>query len=68
MRRKKLYEILPEDHRAPYDMREVLNCFLDAGELDEFQADYAKEMILRHGANRRNLDRNHRQSSRNGQR
>jgi 3-methylcrotonyl-CoA carboxylase beta subunit len=42
---EKLYEILPEDHRAPYDMREVLNCFLDNGELDEFQADYAKEMI-----------------------
>ena len=42
---KKLYEILPEDHRAPYDMRGVLSCFLDDGELDEFQADYAKEMI-----------------------
>ncbi|MDQ3713986.1 MAG: acyl-CoA carboxylase subunit beta, partial [Acidobacteriota bacterium] len=42
---EKLYEILPEDHRAPYDMREVLNCFLDEGCLDEFQADYAKEMI-----------------------
>jgi acetyl-CoA carboxylase carboxyltransferase component len=42
---EKLYELLPEDHRAPYDMREVLNCFLDGGELDEFQADYAKEMI-----------------------
>ena len=42
---EKLYEILPEDHRAGYDMREVLNCFLDGGELDEFQADYAKEMI-----------------------
>jgi 3-methylcrotonyl-CoA carboxylase beta subunit len=42
---EKLYEILPEDHRAPYDMREVLNCILDDGELDEFQADYAKEMI-----------------------
>ena len=42
---EKLYEILPEDHRAPYDMREVLNCFLDNGELDEFQADYAREMI-----------------------
>ena len=42
---EKLYEILPEDHRAPYDMREVLNCFLDSGEFDEFQADYAKEMI-----------------------
>ncbi|MDQ3061731.1 MAG: acyl-CoA carboxylase subunit beta [Acidobacteriota bacterium] len=42
---EKLYELLPENHRAPYDMREVLNCFLDAGELDEFQSDYAKEMI-----------------------
>jgi acetyl-CoA carboxylase carboxyltransferase component len=40
-----LYQILPEDHRAPYDMHAVLNTFLDAGELDEFQADFAKEMI-----------------------
>lgn len=40
-----LYEILPEDHRAGYDMREVLSCILDGGELDEFQADYAREMI-----------------------
>ncbi len=42
---EKLYEILPEDHRAPYDMHEVLNCFLDEGRIDEFQADFAKEMI-----------------------
>jgi len=42
---EKFYEILPENHRAPYDMHEVLNCFLDAGAIDEFQADYAKEMI-----------------------
>ncbi len=42
---ERLYEILPEDHRAPYDMREVLNAIFDGGELDEFQADYAKEMI-----------------------
>jgi 3-methylcrotonyl-CoA carboxylase beta subunit len=40
-----LYEILPEDHRAPYDMRAVLDTFLDAGGVDEFQADFAKEMI-----------------------
>jgi len=26
-------------------MRDVLDCLLDAGELDEFQADYAREMI-----------------------
>jgi acetyl-CoA carboxylase carboxyltransferase component len=40
-----LYDILPEDHRAPYDMHAVLRTFLDEGELDEFQADYAKEII-----------------------
>jgi acetyl-CoA carboxylase carboxyltransferase component len=42
---EKLYEILPDDHRAPYDMRACLSAFLDEGELDEFQADYAREMI-----------------------
>jgi acetyl-CoA carboxylase carboxyltransferase component len=43
-----LYEILPEDHRQPYDMREVLKCLLDEGHLDEFQAEYAREMITGH--------------------
>lgn len=42
---EKLYEILPEDHRQPYKMRDVLNCIIDEGALDEFQADFAKEMI-----------------------
>ena len=40
-----LYDLFPENHRAPYDMRAVLDTFLDAGSLDEFQADYAQEMI-----------------------
>jgi len=40
-----LYELLPEDHRAPYDMHAVLETFLDEGGIDEFQADFAKEMI-----------------------
>ena len=40
-----LYSILPDDHRAPYDMHAVLDTFLDEGKLDEFQADFAKEMI-----------------------
>ncbi len=40
-----LYDLLPADHRAPYEMRDVLNCFLDGGKLEEFQADYAREMI-----------------------
>lgn len=43
-----LYEILPADHRQPYNMRQVLECLLDEGHLDEFQADYAKEMITGH--------------------
>ncbi|HEX8651830.1 MAG TPA: acyl-CoA carboxylase subunit beta [Pyrinomonadaceae bacterium] len=43
-----LYDLLPEDHRQPYDMHEVLKCLLDDGHLDEFQADYAKEMITGH--------------------
>ena len=41
----KLYDLLPDDHRAPYDMHAVLNTFLDEGDLDEFQADFAQEMI-----------------------
>lgn len=43
-----LYDIIPEDHRQPYNMRDVLACVLDEGHLDEFQADYAKEMITGH--------------------
>ncbi|HEV7373778.1 MAG TPA: acyl-CoA carboxylase subunit beta [Pyrinomonadaceae bacterium] len=43
-----LYDILPEDHRQPYETRDVLDCLLDGGRLDEFQADYAKEMICGH--------------------
>ena len=42
---QQLYSILPDDHRAPYNMHEVLNTFLDEGGIDEFQADFAKEMI-----------------------
>jgi len=29
-------------------MRELLDCIFDAGHLDEFQADYAKEIITGH--------------------
>ncbi|HEU4873100.1 MAG TPA: acyl-CoA carboxylase subunit beta [Pyrinomonadaceae bacterium] len=43
-----LYDIIPEDHRQPYDVRKLLECLLDEGHLDEFQADYAKEMITAH--------------------
>ena len=43
-----LYELLPDDHRHPYDAHAVLRCLIDEGHLDEFQADYAKEMICGH--------------------
>ncbi|MFW6192414.1 MAG: acyl-CoA carboxylase subunit beta, partial [Gemmatimonadota bacterium] len=39
------YALMPEDHRQPYEMEEVLATILDAGEIDEFQADFAPEML-----------------------
>jgi 3-methylcrotonyl-CoA carboxylase beta subunit len=45
-----IYKIIPEDHRQPYDMRGLLDCILDDGHLDEFQADYAKEIITGHAS------------------
>lgn len=47
---EKIYEILPEDHRQPYNTRELLNCLLDDGQLEEFQADYAKEILTGHAS------------------
>ncbi|HUF76520.1 MAG TPA: carboxyl transferase domain-containing protein [Longimicrobiales bacterium] len=40
-----LYDIMPGDHRQPYDIRQVLECFLDGDPLDEFQPGHAPEMI-----------------------
>lgn len=40
-----LYDLLPGDHRMSYDMHSILNCIVDAGSLDEFQQNLAKEMI-----------------------
>jgi acetyl-CoA carboxylase carboxyltransferase component len=40
-----LYGIIPADHKQPYNARHLLECLLDDGHLDEFQADYAKEMV-----------------------
>ncbi len=39
------YDILPVDHRQPYSMRALLDTLLDGGRFDEFQADFAPEMI-----------------------
>jgi len=43
-----LYALLPQDHRMSYDARQVLECLLDGGRLDEFQPDVAREMICGH--------------------
>lgn len=43
-----LYDILPADHRATYDAREMLSCIFDRDSFDEFQAEYAQEMIVGH--------------------
>jgi len=40
-----LYDMLPSDHRMSYDMHSILACIVDAGSLDEFQQNLAKEMI-----------------------
>jgi 3-methylcrotonyl-CoA carboxylase beta subunit len=45
-----LYALLPHDHRMAYDMHEVLACLLDAGELDEFQPEIARELLCGHAA------------------
>ncbi len=42
---QELYDMLPEDHRQLYDIRAVLETIIDKGTFDEFQADYACEMI-----------------------
>ena len=40
-----IYSILPDDHRQPYDMRQLLECILDGEGLLEFQPGHAAEMI-----------------------
>ena len=47
---EKIYEIMPEDHRQPDDMRALFDCILDDGHFDEFQGDYAKEIITGHSS------------------
>ena len=37
--------LLPADHRQPYDAHALVRLLVDDGDLDEFQADHAPEMI-----------------------
>src|SRR5262245_59378223 len=44
-RAEALYELLPTDHRMPFDMHQLLAPIIDDGKLDEFQGHLAREMI-----------------------
>lgn len=43
-----LYDLLPADHRLPYNVEEVIARIVDADEYLEFQPDYAPEMVCAH--------------------
>lgn len=43
--REAIYDVLPQDHRLPYSMEELLGCLLDAEGFREFQPDYAAELL-----------------------
>ena len=40
-----LYRLLPDDHRQPYEVTDLLACLLDEGRLDEFQSEHAPELL-----------------------
>jgi 3-methylcrotonyl-CoA carboxylase beta subunit len=40
-----LYDVLPDDHRQPYDTAAVLDGLLDEGSFDEHQPEYGPELI-----------------------
>ena len=40
-----LYEILPANHRLPYDVREIIDRIFDAGDFLEFQPEHAPELL-----------------------
>ncbi|HEV7346770.1 acyl-CoA carboxylase subunit beta [Telluribacter sp.] len=42
---EELYDLLPADRMKPYDMRQVLECIVDGGELDEYKPDYGKTIL-----------------------
>lgn len=40
-----IYDILPVDRLKPYDMKQILECIVDASELDEYKPDYGKTIV-----------------------
>jgi len=45
-----LYDLLPDDHRHPYDMGVLLDALLDGGSFSEFQSGHAQELICGTGS------------------
>jgi 3-methylcrotonyl-CoA carboxylase beta subunit len=43
-----LYDVLPSDHRAAYDMTEVLERIFDSDDFIEFQPEHAPELLCAH--------------------
>ena len=41
-----LADIVPSNPKAAYDVRNVINCFVDAGSFFEVQADWAKNIVV----------------------
>ena len=44
-RRRRLYGVLPADHRLPYEIEDVLFRIFDSADYREFQPEYAPEML-----------------------
>jgi 3-methylcrotonyl-CoA carboxylase beta subunit len=45
LKEEEIYEVLPPDHRLPYDIQEIVFRIFDAEGYLEFMADYAPEML-----------------------
>lgn len=42
---EELYNVLPGDHRKPYDVEEIVACIFDGDDFLEFQPEHAPEML-----------------------
>jgi acetyl-CoA carboxylase carboxyltransferase component len=42
---QRLYELVSGDGRSEYDMRDVLECLVDAGSLDEYKREYGQSVV-----------------------
>jgi 3-methylcrotonyl-CoA carboxylase beta subunit len=42
---ERLYDVLPADHRSPYDVEQILQSIFDADDFMEFQPEHAPELL-----------------------